>query len=477
MKRLAAVFAALIVLAAALASCENVTPDFGSSREETSSRDPYKEIESMLPPEIDGESGVISGTQTITVATDAPYLFISDGETPTAYRTHLSERNAYLSRRYGIELAVREDGADRAAEAIKNSLLSGEGYAEILAFGAEETLKLYSEGLLYDMNSLPGFDPSSSTYDQKNALALATNKSFYMLPDPSCYWFDEIYTVFCNTDLIDGSLADPLRLAARGEWTWDAFTEHCKAAYAVSQGRFGFGSYSDVDVYANVMWISAGKALVGGTYKNPVKLSLPTAEISETAAALKKHYDTYYRYPDTKSAATEQFENGGLIFIANKLSYLYSLRDGTEKGLNFVLLPVPKLDPAQDGYSCMISEEARVYSVPAAKYDAQTAARINAFLAVACASGGPAAKKAFVGTAIANFLTSNDETLALQAAVDGAAFDFSNLYGIDAWEIRYCTTKVISDYIGFGSEVANSIFHAGDNFNRYVDAKFNGEGG
>ena len=474
MKRLAAVFAALIFLTAALASCENVTPDFGSSQQEdVSSRDPYKNIESMLPPELSEEPGVISGTQTITVATEAPYLFISDGETPTAYRTHLSERNAYLSRRYGIELAVRED----SPENIKKALLSGEKYAEILAFGAKDTLKLYSEGLLYDMNFLPGFDPSSSAYDKKNALALATNESFYMLPDPSCYWFDEIYAMFCNTDLIDASLADPLQLAARGEWTWDAFSEHCKAAYAVSQGRFGFGSYSDVDVYANIMWMSSGKSLVGGTYKNPVRLSLPAAEISETAAALKKHYDTYYRYPDNKSAASGQFENGGLIFITNKLDYLYSLRDGTEKGLNFVLLPIPKLDAAQDGYTCMISEDARVYSVPAAEYDAQTAARINAFLAVASATGGPAAKKAFIGTAIANFLTSNDETLALQAAVDGAAFDFSNVYGIGSWEIRYCTTKVISDYIGFGSEVANSIFHAEDNFNRYVDEKFNGKGG
>lgn len=473
MKRLAAVFAALLIVAALLASCENVTLEHESSQEE-SSRDPYKDIESMLPPEIEESEG-FSGTQTITVITGEPQLFISYEETPTAYRTHLSERNAYLSRRYGIELAaVKKSGAEALNE-IKEASLSGAECGEILAFSTEDTLKLWAEGLLYDLNELPGFDPASSAYDEKNALALATNKTLYMLPDPSCYWFEEIYVMFCNTDLLSESLAGPVQLAARGEWTWDAFTEHCKEAYAVSKGRFGFGSYSEVETYANVMWISSGKKLVGNTYKNNIALSLPVEEISDTARTLKSHYDTYYRYPETKASAAQQFENGGLIFITNKLSYLYSLRDGSEAGLNFVLLPMPKLDAAQDGYSCLVSEGARVYSVPVTvkNADAQTLARINAFLAVACASGGPAAKKAFVGTTLANHLTANDETLALQAAVDGATFDFSNAYGTKAWELSYCTTKVISDYIGFGSEVANSIYHAQGNFERYVNEKFN----
>lgn len=474
MKRFTAFFAALL-LAASFFGCENVTPGRESVPEDEGSRDAYREIESMLPPAIEDESGEFSDTQTITLATDEPCLFLSDEETPTAYRTHLSERNAYLSKRYGIELAVRKESNGNAPTALLEAVNSGLPYAEILAFGVNDTLKLWSQGLLYDMCLLPGFDPTSSAYDAKNACELAANTAFYMLPDASCYWFDEINVMFCNSKLLDSSLESPLSLAARGEWTWDAFTEHCKAAYAVSKGVFGFGTYADAEDYAGALWTSSGKRIITDTYKKPVRLSMEPSDISETAAALKKHYDTYYRYPETKASAVNQFENGGMIFFSNKLDYFYSLRDGSEKGLEYLLLPMPKLYSESEDCSCLVSNSARVYSVPstAEKFDRQTAVRINAYLAVACASGAPAAKKAFVGTFIANYLTGNDETLALRAIIDGAAFDFAQVYGSESWEIRYCTTKVISDYIGFGSEVANSIRHARDNFERYVEAKFN----
>lgn len=474
MKRLAAVFAALLMIAAAFCSCENVGNE-STGPEEESSRNIYDDIESMLPPAIEDESGGFSDTQTITVVTDAPQMFISDGDTPTAYRTHLSERNAYLSKRYGIELAVRQETADNALTAMQEAALSGLEYAEILAFGADDTVKMWLAGVLYDLNGLPGFDPLSSAYDSPNATALATNRTFYMLPDPSCYWFDDICVMFCNSNLLDSSLEDPLELAAKGEWTWDKFTEHCKAEYAVSKDRFGFGTYFDTDVYANLMWISSGKKIVENTYKNAVAITATAEDMSETARELKNHYDTYYRYPETKSAAVDQFESGGLVFITNRLSYFYTLRDGSEKGLNYCMLPMPKLYGSQENYSCPVSESARVYSVPATTetLDAKTAARINAFFAVACATGGPAAEKAFVSTVLANYLTSNNETLALQAIVDGATFDFSTVFGSRIWDISYATTQVISDYIGFGSDVAHSYRYAKPHFDSYVSKKFN----
>lgn len=479
-KKILAIIFALCISILAI-GCENVEyPSTSTPAEE--SKTVYEQIEEELPEPEKGENGEII-KQTFTIATDEKEVYLQEENVSGSISKAVEKRNTFLYDKYGAEINVIEIAPNDLAKELKLALESGTNYCDMISVSAKESTKLYTLGLLGDMSKLPEFDIANAYFDAKNAQALATNNSVYMLADPTTQFYGEAYVLFFNRDLVEKvGGKDPEILVMQGKWTWDAFNEVARAAapkvYANASSdltidTFGFGAYYNQGTFPLVMWTSAGTKLVDNTYKNTVELSMSVEEIQAIAKPLQNAYNTRGRYPMEGEDVANAFKNGRLAFMVHKFSYFYSLRTENE-GENYGFLPLPKLSEDQTGYNCLVSSDARVISIPKT-LDDDTEARkrfVSLVISATCASGRKTVKQAFINEHIGLYLTDNEETVMLETICDSATFDFANVYGSVISEIRRPTTTAVSDYIEFGSALNSSISRTLAAFNKYSSDNF-----
>ena len=477
-------FALITVLLLVFAiGCENVEYIDKNTQSDDSSTDIYEKLESDLPDLNDGDLPT-NEQRTFTVITDKKSVFLNDESNPTSINKAIDDRNAFLRSKYGANIEVVEVASNKVADDLKAAVASGLEYCDILAISARETVKLYTAKLLTDMNTLPDFDPENSYFDKDNATSLATNKTFYMLPDPTALVYEEMYVYFYNNDLVKNSGINPETLVMQGKWTWDSFNEVAKLSAPDVYGKtsadlnndvFAFGAFYLEGTYPLVMWTSTGNRLIDNTYKNPVVLSMENNDVVTIAEKLMDSYNSRGKYPISETSAAKAFVEGRLAFFCNKLEYFYALRDGTTKGANYGILPIPKYNEEQDGYDCLVSSDARVFSIPITVSDNDNEQKrfISAVISATCASGNNTIPKAYANHHIGFYLNNNSEAVMFNTILDSMTFDFATVYGSSISAIRLPTTAAIVDYLDIGSGLSNSINYAKAGFEAYCTENFN----
>jgi hypothetical protein len=352
----------------------------------------------------------------------------------------------------------------------------------MISISAKETVKLMNAGYLADMNALPGFDAKNDYFDKKNATVLATNNSLYLLVDATAQYYEEEFVMFYNRDIVvKKARQNPEALALQGKWTWDTFNEVARASapdvYSqstsdIERDIFGFGAYYNENSFAHVMWTGAGNKIVGNTYKTPVAVMMSIDEVKAAASPLREAYNSRGRYPFEGEDVASAFKGGRFAFMVHKFSYFYTLRNGNPEKYGF--LPIPKGNDVQGEYNCLLSNDARVISIPKS-VDNQSEDKkrfISVVISATCAAGRDTVKNAFINEHIGTYLYNNEETVLLSMLCDSATFDFTNVYGSVISEIRRPTTDAIADYIEFGSALSTSISRGMNAFNKYSAEKF-----
>ncbi len=459
--------------------CENVEYIDQSSIAPESSSDIYDQIQSQLPSVNTDENGVVK-RQPFTIVTDDLTAFYQDDSTAGSISRVLEERNTFLRDAYGAEIEVKEVEFSQLVDELEAAIENGTQYCDMISVSAENTVKLYQKGLLMDMNTLPGFDIEKGYFNDNWAKSLATNNSLYMLADPTAMVYDESYVLFFNRDLIEEDIE---ALVMRGEWTWEKFDEvsrnAAKEVYSHSSADlyndvFAFGAYYLETVYPLAMWASCDKKIINNTYRNPVGVSMESEAIIEVADYLQSVLNVKGKYPLAGEDAATAFETGRLAFFCNKLSYLYALRDGSDLGSNFGFVPLPKYNAEQAQYNSLVSNDARVISVPKTleAADAQKKSFVSTAISALCATGGSTIEKAFLDARLALYLNSNGETVMLEEVCDSITFDFATVFGSVITEIETPTIKAIADYLDYGSKLSSSLRKGKKTFEAYCAEHF-----
>ena len=481
MKKISALLLAVLFCVFALFSCENVEyiTDESGAEEETVS-DIYDELLSTLPDISDSTSGGNNLPDTgnyrkFYVATDNKTVFDGGEDNSGSVNKATKDRNEFLKEKYGIEIVAENENPKNIAENIK----SGTNKYDLLAFSARATANLYIHNLLYDMNRLPDFVIDDRFFDAKLATSLATNKTLYMMPDATAQIYDNIYVMFFNRDLVaKTNISDPETLVQQGKWTWDSMNEIMKQASTsmhksgadINKDIFGYGAYNREGSFPTVMWASSGKPYIKDTYRKEVKLSLTTDEIVENTANLYKYYNSKALMPVEKNDLANAFLDNRLVFMCHRLDYLKALRDGTEKGKEFGILPMPKLYESQENYSCYVSADSRILSVPKDPKDPKLT---SAVLTANSAAGRDTQKNAFINSYIAMYLNTNAETVMLKTILDSMTFDFCAVYGSEIREIRYASTNAVINALDVGDNIRNTLNYRIRGFNEALEKYFN----
>ncbi len=470
----------LILLAFSLVGCENVeyyTPPPPSSEPP---KEFYEELESQLPevtpPEIEEERDFV-------ILTDSPGTFIYDELTPDSVSSAITQRNSFLEMKYGVNIIVEEVSPDELADRLREAQENGKKACDMISVSATETAKLMEAGLLGDLNKLPGFNLDSGYFDSDLAKPLATNSSLYMLADPSCYTFDNATVMFYNRNLVKAPEGgeDVETLALQGKWTWERFNEYCRSsvpdAYSskgndIDEDDFAYGFGYEPEKFVADMLASCEQKLVADSYKKPVELAFEREEMKTLGEYFRTIYNDRGRFPLTGNDARQAFEEGRIAFFCAEMGYIHSLRDGSAKGTEFGFIPMPKMSEEQVSYHCLLNpESSRVISIPKSTEtaDEATKAYVSAIISGICAAGGVTIKEAYVNTLLGLYLTTNNETLLVDAIAKSITFDFASVYG-SALEVIYEPTILpMANFIVDGLSMSSS---GRKSFKQYCETNF-----
>lgn len=480
-KRIFALFIVLLMLFGAT-GCENVEyPDessqiSGNGNEE--SVDLMEELPDIVP------EGEVLEKRDFVIATNDKSIFVNDENSPGTINKAVKERNQLIKNKYGAQIKVKVADYKTISADIVLAAASGRTYCDMISISASDTARLYAEGLLYDMNTFPDFDLSSNYFDEKNAKSLATNNSLYLLADPITLYYDEIYSVFYNRELLEKSgCENPETLAAQGKWTWDKFKEiektvafevMNKAAADLEKDTFGFSAYYGEGTNPIVLWTSCGNKMIDNTYKNKVDFTLDVEKAVEIGNYIKGVNNSKAKLPFDGDKAASVFEEGRLAFLIHRLGYINSLRDGSEKGSNFGLLPMPKYNAEQENYSGLVSNSAKLISVPKtmANADPDHKRFVSAVIAGICAHGGYEIKNAYLNDTVVKMLNNNSEAVMLDLVMESAVFDFSYVFGSQISAVRNVSTGAVCRLIDVGLDLRENINGFLDKFREYADSNF-----
>ncbi len=501
MKKFISLLSILLILT--MVGCENVSYHTDSSSEEES-KDIYQQLESQLPPvAFDKEREFI-------ILTDSEGTFTQDETASQGINVAIAQRNAFIEANYGAKIVVKKADLSTLADELSAAEKAGNSICHMISVPVEEAVKLYGEGLLGDINKLPNFNLENGFFDTNLAKPLATNNSLYLLADPCALVYDSANVIYFNRNLLktpetddESSKSEDLSesteaeessddrevdqsveiLAMQGKWTWDAFNEYCRssapdsyssAGSDIRYDNFGFGAEHLTDEFPAAMWVSANKPMVPNTYKTPLEVTLDTDEAVETAKFFRGIYNARGKFPLGNNTAKDAFEEGRIAFYCNDLGYLRTLRDGSDKGEEFGILPMPKLNEEQEEYRCLLNTDAYVISIPKTLEvaDDETKKFVSTVISATCAAGGETAKTAYYNTLLGMYLNTNGEAALSKTIIDSAVFDFTVTYGSDIYDISRGTISPITNHIVDGLSIASYINSGKKYFKEYCDTNF-----
>ncbi len=276
----------------------------------------------------------------------------------------LYKRNKQMQDEFDIVLnpIVEYASTNTGSQKVRQANASSTHTYDLCILGTASASALASSGDLLDLNAFGEIDLTKSWWDQNVNRDLAVNgKVFYTTGDISLVATQAMYGLMFNKELFDqNKLEYPYEMVKEGKWTFD---EMKKLALTVSDDLDANDKMNAYDLYG-FGWINStcmaflnasGERIAEVNAKGEIELTIT----SERAASAVISYIEFVNDKShsfngqigtkglTDKTAIGMFADGQLLFRAGEHLCFPHLRD-TE--LNYGILPLPKLDEAQDSY-------------------------------------------------------------------------------------------------------------------------------
>ena len=265
-------------------------------------------------------------------------------------------RNTRVEERYNIEIEQVKDGLADDAANIRTILLSGEDTYDAIIMSGHVMGTLGQEELLYDLMELDNIDPYAEYWNPTLTDVLTLNgKLYYAMGDLSATDNRAVRCLYFNKDLFEKyAIEDPYELVKSGKWTHDKFFEIIKSANFEIDGD---GKMTENDIYGLLTQPSIGVNLYYSTKnqfvsKDENDLLIPSfaddIDVMQGISDGVTEALPYMYVSDDYNKLLDMFAEGHGLFYAEVLIKIETMR---QNSLNVGILPMPKLDEAQEGYS------------------------------------------------------------------------------------------------------------------------------
>ena len=294
-------------------------------------------------------------------------------------------RNAAVEDRLGIRFEWvgtpgNYDNRDAFVSTVANDVHSGGDYEAFSGYSLTGAT-IAMRGLSRDLMELDHLDfmqpwwPSSLT-----ELSTINGRLYFCAGDIGVSMLREMNcTIFNKTMAKELNIENLYETVDKGAWTIDKMSELASAAYSDLNGnatpdmadRFGVGLRASW--VFDVFYTAAGlRTVVKDADDTPVMASDFTSE--RTQALLEKvvsifHNTDYAAYPTTLAEwSNKPFSDGRVLFILDSNS-VTSSEDFADTNVTYGILPVPKMDEAQESYHSLIQLAHSTYSISNALSD------------------------------------------------------------------------------------------------------------
>ena len=239
-------------------------------------------------------------------------------------------------------------------------------------------------GKMLDMKDIATIDLSNEWYDQNavNDLSIA-GRTFYTCGDISITDEKGVVALYFNKILANNkSLESPYELVANNQWTWDKFTEMCRAVAEDVNGD-GLdeddivGMYTVGGQFANWMLAVNEKIATLGTDGKPEYTWMESSDSYTKLEAVATFMSDYgvifngrkYPAPDGNiwGYGRAKFASGTHLFTFGGSNVITEFADMEDE---FGIIPMPKWNAEQSRYYHSIDTSTAMFCIPNTKADA-----------------------------------------------------------------------------------------------------------
>lgn len=293
------------------------------------------------------------------------YDIFSEGETGDPINDAVYHRNRYVEEKYKLKIA--EYGSLKPTEEITKAIIAGDDDFDLIAAPPKraELAGAATAGYLHDLNSLDNIDTSKPWWDAGAVECLTIDgKLFFCTGDIVVLDDSQSWIVYFNKELFDAAKVDhPYQLVKDGKWTVDAMY---RIAQAMSADLNGDGVMDENDRFGLITEYSCaynliagfGERIAGRDEDGSITLTAYNERISDGLdKALMLFNDKHnvltvedYSHVDNywEEFLINKFKSNKSAMIITYLNYITgSYRD---MDADYGILPLPKLDEAQDRY-------------------------------------------------------------------------------------------------------------------------------
>lgn len=375
MKKIIALFLAVLMLVTLLASCQdNQTPVETKDPNETKNED-ERTLKPNLPDHVDlAKETYVIYTQPWNSYTP---LAITD-ICPEDYTASVIAEEAY-ERWYEVEEELNcyiEEHIGKSSYSagltdLQNTLLTGEDTYSILMIRAKQYTSLISSGLLVDIKSIPYVETTQPWWNSDSYQALSINNVGYAICGDMTVNDDlNTFNIYFNKKMFENyqfeatygmNLYD---MVESGKWTFEVMYNMAKVVASHPDDTVGVPGNTANDIYgfgyiqdASVAFLNAFEvfiAQVDANTGNP-KFTLSDGDnVTKMQKLLEVFSDTdtsinfHKRSENATVEETQTFLDGRELFCVGGLYYASEMR---QSETDFGILPFPKYNDAQTEYS------------------------------------------------------------------------------------------------------------------------------
>ncbi|MCR4906734.1 MAG: hypothetical protein K6A33_11715 [Clostridiales bacterium] len=400
------------------------------------------EIPDSLPPDLDFGGAEV---RVFCRAGDADTAmeFIADELNGEVVNDAVHERNSGVEERLDVKIVLlpetgltRHSGADGK---IRPSVQAGSNDYDLIANAMYNTMPMITENLFLPLNKLAYLEFSKPWYNPVFLEATNLNGNNYaVMGDLSQSMISGSFVMFFNKNLLDEYFKGAVNLyetVREGRWTIDEMSSLCSQVYTDANGN---GKPDDGDVFGH--FFTDTKTLGADSFSGASKLdffikndeghyvyngdSERMVSFTEKMHRLLFEDNNTLRTPNNNDQIMDTMLERHTIFTTWMLSGINFLRDMTD---DFGIIPMPKLDEAQEIYTAYAHDGSSAFTIPVTEPEPD---RIAAFLELMSAESYRRVTPAHFETAIKTKYSRDSSTSRmLDLVVEGIYLDFSNIFG------------------------------------------------
>ncbi len=407
--RIVSICLVLLMCTAVFAACGTPTPSVTDTTAGTA--DTTVPVDTTVPAETEPEETAYPGPvieedlngKTIRILVseprtgsggDFPYSEVYyDSEAGDIINDAIFKRNAQITEKYGVTIeGIDAPNGVNGLHTLERGINAGNDDYHAVTIAIRYLMNAAQRGLLANVSELPYLDPEAPWYYQKIRDQLSIAEAEYLLVGYfNMRAFDTMSFMAYNKPMVERySLGDLNQLALDGKWTLDAMREMAtKVAIDVDNDGKVDGNVDETGIISHSGYILTFFIGMGGTFVDKDAEGLPyyVGLDEKNERLLSTITDFLYSEPASLHALSTDpkliFESSP--FVANRQLFapmlVYGMRELSEDGADYGILPFPKADELQENYISPIhSGHASGIAIPNNNSDIDSTAAVVAEL-------------------------------------------------------------------------------------------------